>query len=151
MSQTVALRSGKDRLRYTIAFEAVLAAFLVPAGAVFFDKGVAEIGLLGVVLSLKAVLIGLLYNWVFDRLDARIGQVSSDRSHFGRIVHAIGFELTLLTTSLPIYFWWLNLTILEAVMMDMVVTTFVVAYTYLFTLAYDRLFPVSQPLACPTA
>ena len=149
MSQTVALRSGKDRLRYTLAFEAGLAVILVPAGAAFFEKGIAEIGLLGVVLSLKAVLIGLLYNWVFDRLDARTGRVSSDRSPLGRILHAIGFELSLLTTSLPIYFWWLDLTILEAAMMDAVVTTFVVVYTYVFTLAYDRLFPVSRPLACP--
>jgi len=148
MTQTVALRSGKDRLRYTFAFEAGLAVILVPAGAAFFDKGIAEIGLLGVVLSLKAVLIGLLYNWVFDRLDARMGRVSSDRSTLGRTVHAIGFELSLVTTSLPIYLWWLNLTLLEAVMMDMVVTTFVVVYTYVFTLAYDRLFPVRRTLAC---
>ena len=151
MSQTVALRSGKDRLRYTIAFEAGLAAILVPAGAAFFEKGIAEIGLLGVVLSLKAVLIGLLYNWLFDRLDARMGRVSSDRSTLGRALHAIGFELSLVTTSLPIYLWWLNLTLLEAVMMDAVVTTFVVVYTYIFTLAYDRLFPVSRAMACPAA
>ncbi|MGI9415601.1 MAG: PACE efflux transporter [Hyphomicrobiales bacterium] len=143
MSQTVALRSGKDRLRYTIAFEASLMAVLVPVGAAFFDKGVADIGILGVVLVLKAMLIGLLYNGVFDWLEARTGRVSSDRSPLGRVVHATGFELTLVTTSLPILCWWLNLSILEALTMDLVVTTFVVAYTYLFTLAYDRLFPVA--------
>ena len=102
----------------------------------------------GVVLSLKAVLIGLLYNWVFDRLDARMGRVSSDRSTLGRALHAIGFEFSLVTTSLPIYLWWLNLTLLEAVLMDAVITTFVVVYTYVFTLAYDRLFPVRRALAC---
>ena len=33
MSKTVALRSGKDRLRYSITFEVTLMAFLIPAGA----------------------------------------------------------------------------------------------------------------------
>ena len=43
---------------------------------------------------------------------------------------------------MPIYMWWLGLTILEAVAMDLVVTSFVVVYTYIFTLGYDRVFPV---------
>ncbi len=143
MSKTVKLRSGKDRLRYTILFEAVLFAILIPAGAVFFDKGLADIGVLGAFLLVKAVLLGLLYNWVFDKVDAQSGRLSSDRKILGRIVHAVGFELTLLITSVPVYCWWLNITVLEAVMVDLVVTSLVVAYTYLFTLAYDRLFPVA--------
>ncbi len=143
MKQTAALRSGKDRVRYTIAFEASLMAILVPVGALFFDKGLIDIGLLGAVLVVKAMLIGLLYNCMFDWFEAKTGRVSSDRSPLQRIVHAIGFELTLVTTSLPILCWWLKLSVLEALTIDLVVTSFVVAYTYIFTLAYDRLFPVA--------
>ena len=117
-------------------------AFVTPAGAAFFEKSLTDIGLLGFVLSLKAMLISLAYNWVFDHLDARRGSISSERTTFGRILHAMGFELTLLVTSLPIYTWWLALTIIEALAADLVVTSFVVLYTYLFTLVYDRLFPV---------
>ncbi|MEQ8655606.1 MAG: PACE efflux transporter [Kiloniellales bacterium] len=142
MSQSVALRSGKDRLRYTVAFEVSLMAMLVPAGAAFFDKGLEEMGLLGLVLSLKAMVMGLLYNWVFDRFYARTGRVSSDRRFLGRVLHALGFELSLMTTSLPIYVWWLGITLLEALATDLVVTSFLVVYTFVFTLAYDRLFPV---------
>ncbi len=150
MSQSVALRSGKDRLRYTLSFEVSLMSLLVPVGAWFFDVGLEEIGLLGLVLSLKAMAMGLLYNWVVDRLTARSGRVSSDRGFFGRVCHALGFELSLVTTSLPIYIWWLNITLLEAVATDLVVTSFVVSYTFLFTLAYDRLFPV-QPRSIAVA
>ena len=149
MSKTVKLRSGRDRLRYTILFEAVLFAMLIPAGTVFFDKGLADIGVLGAVLLVKAVLLGLLYNWVFDKFDARSGRVSSERKLAGRIVHAVGFELTLLVTSVPLYCWWLNITVVEAVMVDIVVTSLVVAYTYLFTLAYDRLFLVATRFRSP--
>lgn len=148
MSQSVALRSGKDRLRYTLSFEVTLMALLVPAGAWFFETSLAEIGLLGLVLSLKAMAMGLLYNWVFDRITARSGRVASDRGFLGRVCHALGFELSLVTTSLPIYVWWLNITLLEAMATDLVVTSFVVTYTFFFTLAYDRLFPVRpRPVA----
>lgn len=142
MSQPVALRSGRDRLRYTILFELTLMSLLIPAGAIFFDKGLGEIGLLGLVLMLKAVLLGLVYNLIFDLLYAKTGRVSSDRRPLGRVFHALGYELTLVTTSLPIYMWWLGLTLLEALAADLIVTSFVVAYTFLFTLAYDRVFPV---------
>ncbi len=144
MSETVVMRTGRDRLRYTLSFEASLMLILVPVGAAFFDKGLLDIGLLGLVLSLKAMLVGLVYNWLFDRFDARAGRISSDRSTLGRIVHAVGFEATLTITSLPVFIWWLNIGVLEALMTDVAVTSFVVAYTYLFTLAYDRLFPVRR-------
>ncbi|OIQ25459.1 MAG: hypothetical protein BM562_17180 [Alphaproteobacteria bacterium MedPE-SWcel] len=136
------MRSGRDRLRYSIGLEIGIMAFLIPAGAAFFDKGLSDIGLLGLVLSLKAVLIGLIYNWIVDHMSARRGRVSSDRTPVGRILHAVGFELSLLMTSLPIYTLWLGLTILEALATDLVVTSFVVVFTYVFTLAYDRVFPL---------
>lgn len=119
-------------------------ALLIPAGAVFFDKPVSEIGFLGLMLCFKALLVSLAYNRVFDHIDARRGRVSSDRTVVGRILHASGFELTLLTTSLPIYMWWLGLTLYQALTTDLVITSFVVGYTYIFTLGYDRMFPI-QP------
>lgn len=142
MPNPVALRSGRDRIRYTVIFEVVLIAMLIPAGSVFFDKPVAEIGVLGIVLSGKAMLLSLVYNWVFDQIDARAGRISSQRSHVGRILHAVGFEVSLTVTSLPIYVWWLDIGLLDALITDIVVTSFVVAYTYGFTLAYDKIFPL---------
>lgn len=142
MSNKVAMRTGKDRLRYSIGLEIGILVFLVPAGAAFFDKSLTDIGLLGLVLSIKAVLIGLIYNWGVDHLGARRGRVSSDRAPIGRVLHAFGFELSLMITSLPIYTLWLGLTLLEALATDIVVTSCVVVFTYVFTLGYDRAFPV---------
>jgi len=144
MSSNVILRSGKDRIRYTATFEVLLMAFLIPAGSVFFDKPIAEIGVLGVALSGKAMLLNLAYNWLFDQIDARAGRISSQRSHVGRIFHAFGFEISLTVTSLPIYVWWLDIGLLDALITDIVVTSLVVAYTYAFTLAYDKIFPLEH-------
>ena len=142
MSDAVPLRTGRDRLRYTLFFECILLVMFIPAGAVFFDKAFAEIGVLGLALSSKAMISNLIYNWFFDKIDAKARRISSDRSTFGRLIHALGFEASLTLTSLPLYVWLINVTVLEALVTDIFVTTFVVGYTYVFTLAYDRIYPV---------
>jgi uncharacterized membrane protein len=144
MNTTIAVRTGKDRLRYTCLFELFLVAMLAPIGAFFLQKEVLDFGLLTILLSLKAMLFNLLYNWAFDKLDVRAGRVPTDRSFLRRILHALGFEVGLVFTSLPIVIWWLGLSILQAILMDLVITSFVVFYTIVFTWGYDRLFPVSQ-------
>ena len=143
MSETVILRSARDRLRYSLSFEITLMALLVPVGALFFDKALGEIGLLALVLSGKAMLWHLIYNWIFDRWEAGKGRIASDRNWRWRMVHAVGFEVTLMLTSLPIYMLWLGIGLLEALSLDIVVTSFVVGYTYVFTLIYDRMFPLT--------
>ena len=144
MKNSVVIRSGKDRLRYTCSFELFLLMILAPVAALVFDLPLAEMGLLSVILSLKAMLFNLIYNWIFDLLDQRAGRVPTERSFIGRIIHAMGFEFGLFLTSLPIVMWWLGLSLLQAFLMDLVVTSFVVVYTFVFTWGYDRLFPVQQ-------
>jgi uncharacterized membrane protein len=146
MKTNIVVRTGKDRLRYTVLFELFLIACLAPVGALVLDKGVLDIGLLSIVLSLKAMLFNLVYNWLFDLWDVRRGRVPTERTLAGRIAHAIGFEFGLIITSLPIVIWWLGLSLIQALIMDIVVTGIVVAYTLGFTWCYDRTYPVHQSL-----
>lgn len=144
MQQNISIRTGRDRLRYTCLFEFFLILILAPIGALVFDRHLFEIGLLSVVLSLKAMVINLIYNWFFDLRDVRAGRIPTQRSFLGRIVHAVGFETGLMLTSLPIVMWWLGLTLLHAFLMDLVVTSFVVVFTFVFTWSYDLLYPIEQ-------
>lgn len=147
MKNTIVVRTGRDRLRYTVVFELLLVAILAPTGALVLERQVLDVGLLAVVLSLKAMLFNLIYNWLFDKFDVRAGRVPTKRSFMGRLLHAVGFECGLVVTSLPIVMWWLGLTLLQALMMDLAVTSLVVVYTIAFGWSYDRLFPVSQTSA----
>ncbi len=152
MTTEVLIRGKWDRLRYTLIFEALLIVLLAPTGAILFDRDALDVGLLSLILSIKAMLVSLIYNYIFDRVDARNGRVPTQRSLKGRIVHALGFELVLICTSLPIIVWWLQLGWLEALIADLMIVAIVVLYTLVFTRAYDHLFPVIQePLntACP--
>jgi uncharacterized membrane protein len=148
MEKTVPLRSAPDRLRYTLIFETLLITMTIPAGAFFFDKSFSEVGILGVALAVKAVIVNLIFNWFFDKMDAKSGKISSDRSTIGRLIHAFGFEVFLTLTSLPLYVWLINITVFQALAADVFVTTFIVGYTYVFTLGYDKIFPV-RPATAP--
>ena len=148
MRKTIVVRTAGDRLRYSLLFELLLVSILTVVGALVLERQVLDVGVLMVVLAIKAMLFNLAYNWLFDRLDVRAGRVPTMRSFAGRIVHAIGFECGLVLTSLPLVIWWLDLTLLQALMMDFAVTSFVVVYTVAFGWGYDRLFPVPQPLMC---
>lgn len=144
MSHSVTLRTARDRVRYSLLFEAILMALIVPVGAAFFDKTLANIGLLMVMLSLNAMIWNLIYNWVFDLFEARQGRLSTQRTWGLRVLHAIGFEVLLTAMSLPINTYWLGITVLDALSVNIAVTLFVVLYTYIFTFAYDLAFPLKQ-------
>ena len=144
MKHNIVIRTSRDRLRCAGLFEFTLILILAPIGAFVFNRHLFDVGLLSVILSLKAMVFNLIYNWIFDLLDVRAGKNPTQRSFLGRIVHAVGFEGGLVLTSLPIVMWWLGLTLMQAFLMDVVVTSFIVVYTFAFTWGYDLLYPIEQ-------
>jgi len=140
----VKIRSGLDRLRYALMFEAILIVLMGLGLWMLSDRSIAETSALATILSVIAVFVALVYNYVLDRIDAHFGRVPTERSTLGRIGHALGLEITLVCTSLPAIMWWMKWGLWKALMFDLASVAFVVAYTYGFTLAYDKLFPVPQ-------
>jgi len=140
----VRIRSGLDRLRYALLFEAILIVLMGLALWLLSERSLAETGTLAVILSVIAVFVALAYNYVLDRVDARFGRVPTERGTLGRIGHALGLEVMLVGTSLPAIMWWMGWGLWEALAFDVVSIAFIVVYTYVFTLAYDRIFPVPQ-------
>jgi len=143
--QPIQLRSGRDRLRYALCFELLLILTIAPILALLLARPVTDTGALALVLSLKALVVNLGFNALYDRIDVHYGRIPTERSALGRLIHAICFEACLLLTSLPIIMWWLAMSLLDALLMDLALMAFVVGFTWLFTWCYDRLFPVPQP------
>ncbi|WP_286239024.1 PACE efflux transporter [Neptuniibacter halophilus] len=145
MATKIVMRSGWDRLRYALSFELILLTLCTLIIATILQRELLDIGLMGVAMSLLALGCNYVYNYVFDRWDARCGRIPSERSMPRRVLHALGFELSLVTLTLPLMMWWLELGFIEALIMDLGMMAGVVVYTFLFGLAYDWLFPVKQP------
>lgn len=145
----IVIRNGWDRLRYAFVFEGILIIGLGLILSLLADRDFLDTGGLALVLSLIALFVNLVYNYAFDRLDVSCGRVPTERSTSWRIAHAIGFEFTLVLTSLPLIMWWLVWGFWQALAFDVAAMAGIVVYTYYFTLAYDRIFPVLNPAVSP--
>ena len=146
MATDIVIRTGMDRARYAILFEGILVVLFSIVTALLFEHDLLAMGGLAVMLSLIALVVTFIYNYAFDHLDVRNGRVPTQRTRGWRIVHAVGFEATLVVFGLPLIMWWLDFTFWEALIFDIGAMAAVVVYTYFFTLAYDRIFPVAQPM-----
>lgn len=84
------------------------------------------------------------FNLVFDHLLRwRRGDVRKTLPL--RVVHAVLFEATLLVLLLPIFAWWLNVSLIAALYMEVAFVAFYMVYAFGFTWGYDTLFPPQQP------
>lgn len=88
--------------------------------------------------SAIAVLWNLAYNTLFEYWEAR--QTVRGRSLLRRVAHAIGFELGLVIMLVPLFAWWLQVSLWQAFVLDLGLIAFFLAYTFVFNLAFDRLF-----------
>jgi uncharacterized membrane protein len=103
-----------------------------------------EIGVVAVVSAGLATLWNYLFNLGFDRIMLRwFGNVR--KSLRTRIVHALLFEGGLLVALLPFIAWYLGISLVEALLMDLSFAVFYVVFAFAFNWAYDIVFPVPQP------
>lgn len=135
------MRSTRDRLRHAILFEVLGLALIVPLGSVLFGLHGADMGVIGVGSALAATAWNYVYNLGFDRLMQRL--VGHTRKGLAlRVGHALLFEAGLLMILLPPIAWYLGIGLIEALVMDLAIAAFYVAYAFAFNLAYDRAFPL---------
>lgn len=88
--------------------------------------------------SAIAVMWNLAFNSLFEAWEAR--QAVRGRSLQRRIAHAIGFEGGLAAVLVPVFAWWLDIGLWEALVFDAALLLFFLVYTFAFNWAFDRVF-----------
>lgn len=151
MAKEINVRTKLDRARYVVIFEILLILMSAPIISMVLERDAMDVGSLAVVISIKAMIVNVIYNFFYDRFDIRAGRIPTERSAKSRLIHAGLFEVILTATSMPIVMWWLDVPLLTALAMDAALMAFIVVYTYVYTWCYDRLFPVAQPADMPSA
>jgi uncharacterized membrane protein len=142
------MRTTRDRLRHAIAFEVVGLALCIPLAVWVFDLRVLEAGPLTLGLSLIATGWNFTYNKAVDALMARhLGRL--EKTWPERVWHALGFEFGLLVMTLPLIGWWLSVSLLDALIVDLGLIAFYVTYAFIYNWAYDRLFPPPPVMPLP--
>ena len=137
------MRSTRDRIRHAISFELIALLIVTPAGALLFGKPISDIGVIAVGGATIATGWNYLYNLGFDHLMRRLTG-STQKSTAIRVGHAILFELGLLVVLLPFVAWYLQISLWDALIMDVAFALFYVVYAFVFNWGYDRVFPLPE-------
>lgn len=124
------------RIVHALGFEFFALLLCAPTIAVLMDKPLMSAGLLTLAISVTATLWNMLYNFMFDRLQGRMG---FQRTPLVRIAHALGFEGGLILAVVPAAAWWLSISLVEAFLMEVGLLVFLLPYTYLYNLGFDKL------------
>jgi uncharacterized membrane protein len=126
------------RVVYVALYEliAIVAASLLLA--LVSGQGMAHSGVVAVAASAIAIVWNLGFNYVFERWEAR--QTVRGRSLRRRVAHAIGFEGGLGLLLVPLMAWWFDISLLEALWMDLGLLLFFLGYTFVFSWCFDRVF-----------
>ncbi|MDP9529746.1 MULTISPECIES: multidrug/biocide efflux PACE transporter [Pseudomonas] len=129
-------KSLTERIFQAVAFELLAVSICTPLLSWIMDKPMADMGLVTLAIGLLALGWNVLFNGLFDRLLKRLGLEHNGRT---RVLHALLFEGGLVAFCVPLIAWWLDISLLQAFLLDIGVLLFFLPYTYLYHWAYDVL------------
>lgn len=107
---------------------------------------------LGIAIAASAIAIlwNLAFNYGFEVWEKHRGHTG--RSLGIRVLHAVGFEGGLVIFLVPVLAWWLDVSFIEALILDLGLLVFFLFYTFAFNWVFDAVFglptavmPNSQP------
>jgi uncharacterized membrane protein len=128
----------KRKLVYVISFEVIAIALSSTLLRLLSHSSLVYAGAAAVGASVIAMSWNFVYNTLFEAWEAR--QARKGRSVLRRAMHALGFEAGLVVMLVPLFAWVLGVGLLEALVLNLAMILFFLAYNFLFNLAFDRLF-----------
>lgn len=138
------MQGAKRRITYVLFYEAITLAIISTAFYVFSEKDASHSSSLGVITVVLAIVWNTVFNTVFEWFEKRLKVTGRTRKT--RIIHAIGFEVGFVAITLPLFAWWLDMTLWDAFMLDFGLTLFFMFFTYFYNWAFDQIFGL--PLSC---
>jgi uncharacterized membrane protein len=139
----MALRSMRERIYQTLAYEVIGLAVITPIVAVVGGFSGHDSLVLLFFVSIACMVWSPVHNTVFDVIDWTAShRLASDRPQSLRIVHAASHELTSVLATTPVIMLIGNLGMMDALALDLALSVAYTAYAYLFHMAYDLLRPV---------
>jgi uncharacterized membrane protein len=134
-NNNIALRKSiAERIFHAMMFESIAIALTAAALVWLMGKPLSQAGWLAIAISSIAMLWNMAFNAGFDRAQARMG---FQRTVGVRIIHALLFEIGLTVAIVPLAAWALQITLLEALILDIGVLVFFLFYAFAFNWAYD--------------
>ncbi|MFJ4158125.1 multidrug/biocide efflux PACE transporter [Pseudomonas sp. NPDC089752] len=124
-----------ERLLHAVGYEFFAVLLCAPLLSWIMGKSLATAGSLAVTLSLIAMGWNMFYNMLVDRYVAtpRIQWKAS-----ARFIHGLGFEAGLVVWCLPVAAWMLDISLWQALMVELGFFVIILPYTVVYNWAFDR-------------
>ncbi|NWA36318.1 multidrug/biocide efflux PACE transporter [Pseudomonas reactans] len=127
-------KSITERVCQALGFEGLALLICTPLLVWITGRPALEMGAVTLGLSLLALTWNIIFNSLFDRLKVRL-QLSG--GGWTRVLHALMFEGGLIIVAVPLIAAWLNISLMQAFMLDIGVLLFFLPYTYVYHWGYD--------------
>lgn len=125
---------SKRRLIHALSYEIILLVIIAVALSFIFDMPMEVTGSLGVAMAVTSVLWNMVFNHYFEKFEQKR---QLKRTIKVRILHAIGFEGGLLLVTIPMVAYAMQMTIVQAIILDFSLTMCILVYTFIFQWCYD--------------
>ncbi|CAM3780815.1 PACE efflux transporter [Serratia silvae] len=132
------MQGVKRKLVYVTAYEIIGMAISALGLALLSGNAPSSTGPLAVIITTIAVSWNLIYNYLYEFWESR--QASRTRTLKRRILHAVGFQLTLVVYLIPLIAWWMEISLVQAFLLDMALIVIIPCYTFVFNWAFDKIF-----------
>lgn len=137
------MRTTADRIRHAVSFEVIGIIIATPLAAFAFHLPGGDSAVIVVASATVAMLWNYVYNLGFDHAMQRLTGGTAKTTRI-RVAHAVLFELGLLMIMLPLVAWYLQISLWQALVMDIALALFYMGYAFVFNWAYDRVFPLPE-------
>ena len=126
---------SKRRWVHALSYEVILLVIIALALSYVFEMPMQVTGGLGIAMAVTSVLWNMLFNHYFEKFEAKH---QLHRTFKIRILHAIGFEGGLMLATLPMVAYALEKSIMQAILIDLLMTLSILLYTFIFQYCYDH-------------
>ncbi|WP_366773438.1 PACE efflux transporter [uncultured Oxalicibacterium sp.] len=122
------------RVLHAVLFEVGALVILVPLMSIGFGMDMFHFGALALMLAVAAMISNMLYNHFYEMVERRYAWRRSVRM---RVVHTLGFEAFFMAIALPLTAWWLAISVLDALLLDVTFSIFFMLYAFCFNWVFD--------------
>ncbi|MDR0261545.1 MAG: PACE efflux transporter [Comamonas sp.] len=136
------LQGPMRRVVYVALYEAIAIVAATAGLSALSGQGAAHSGVVAAASSAIAIVWNVVWNYLFERWEAT--QPTRGRGLGRRIAHALGMEGGLVFMLVPLFAWWFNVSLWDALVMDIGLLLFFLVYTFVFNWSFDRLFGLPQ-------
>ena len=126
---------SKRRWVHALSYEVILLVIIALALSYVFEMPMQVTGGLGIAMAVTSVLWNMLFNHYFEKLEAKH---QLRRTFKIRVLHAIGFEGGLMLATIPMVAYALEISLLQAILIDLLMTLSILLYTFIFQYCYDH-------------